>query len=177
MYNFYIFFENFCNFFQNSLTPGGPWGGARGPGGAPPRGYPRWVPLRNNFDVLRFWNILESVFRHNKQKKRDRSGLGDPPGPCTPPKHPPNQPGGPPKVLSVPFFGLLCLNNYSKIFQKRRNFKLFLGGTRLGYPLGGPPRGPWVPPRGPRVSESFGKNCKNSQTIYKKFTFIKIPQI
>ena len=166
MYNFYIFFENFCNFFQNSLTPGGPWGGARGSGGAPPRGYPRWVPLRNNFDVLRFWNILESVFRHNKQKKRDRSGLGDPPGPCTPPKHPPNQPGGPPKVLSVPFFGLLCLNNYSKIFQKRRTSKLFLRGTHLGYPLGGAPPGPLAPPQGsPGVREFWKKLQKFSKII------------
>ena len=40
MYIFYIIFRNFCNFFQNSRTPGDPWGGSRGPGGAPPRGYP-----------------------------------------------------------------------------------------------------------------------------------------
>ena len=63
MYNFYIIFEIFYNFFQTSLTPGYPWGGPRGPGGAPPRGYPTWVPSSNNLNILRFWNILESLFR------------------------------------------------------------------------------------------------------------------
>ena len=60
---------------------------------------------------------------------------------------------GPPKARSVPFFCLFGLNNFSKIFQKRRIFKLLLGGTHVGYPL------------------------KNSQKIYDKFTCLKIPQI
>ena len=46
-----------------------------------------------------------------------------------------------------------------------------------GIPLGGPPRDPPAPPRGPRVSQSSGKNCKNSQQLYKNCTYIKIPQI
>ena len=46
-----------------------------------------------------------------------------------------------------------------------------------GTPPGGPPRGPHSPPRGPRVSQSSGKNCKNSQKLYENFTYIKIPQI
>ena len=45
-----------------------------------------------------------------------------------------------------------------------------------GTPLGGPPRGPHSPLRGPRVSQSSGKNCKNFQKIYENFTYIKIPQ-
>ena len=55
----YIIFLNFCNFFQNCLTPGGPWGGPMGLGGAPPRGYPTWGPSSNILNILRFWNILE----------------------------------------------------------------------------------------------------------------------
>ena len=43
--------------------------------------------------------------------------------------------------------------------------------------LGGPPRGPWSPSRGPQVSQRSGKKCKNSQKLYKKFTCRKIPQI
>ena len=46
-----------------------------------------------------------------------------------------------------------------------------------GTPLGGPPRGPHSPPRGPRVSQSSRKNCKKSQKLYENFTYIKIPQI
>ena len=43
---------------------------------------------------------------------------------------------------------------------------------------GNPPGGdPTAPPRGPRVSQSSGKNCKNSQKLYENFTYIKIPQI
>ena len=38
MIMFFILFENFWNFFQISWTPGGPWGGAKGRGGAPPMG-------------------------------------------------------------------------------------------------------------------------------------------
>ena len=103
MYNFYIIFGKYCNFFQSFVTPGGHWGDCRDPGGAPPRGYPIWVPCRNSLNILRFWNILEWIFRHNKQKKRDRPNLETPPGLCTPPKHPPNWPGGP-KVRVGPIF-------------------------------------------------------------------------
>ena len=56
-------------------------------------------------------------------------------------------------------------------------FKLLLGGTNVAYPLGGAPPGPRGLPRGPRVSESSEKNCKNSQKLYKNCTCIKIPQI
>ena len=59
MNNFYIIFENFCNFFQSSVTPGDPWGTPRGLGGAPPTGYHTRVPPSNNLTILRFWNILE----------------------------------------------------------------------------------------------------------------------
>ena len=45
-----------------------------------------------------------------------------------------------------------------------------------GTPLGGPPRGPLGSPRGPRVSQSSGKNCKNSQKLYKNCSCIKMPQ-
>ena len=45
-----------------------------------------------------------------------------------------------------------------------------------GTPPGGPPRGPHSPPRGPRVSQSSGKNCKNSQKLYKNCSCIKMPQ-
>ena len=44
-------------------------------------------------------------------------------------------------------------------------------------PLGGPPRGPWGLHRGPRVSDSSGKNCKFSQILCENCTCIKIPQI
>ena len=46
-----------------------------------------------------------------------------------------------------------------------------------GTPLGGPPRGPWGPLRGTRVSERSGKNCKKSQKLYRNYTCIKIPHI
>ena len=78
MYNFYIIIKNFCNFFQNSLTPGDPWGGPTGPGGAPPGGVPSISTPRDNLNILRFWNILEYLFRHNKQKNWDRLSLGGP---------------------------------------------------------------------------------------------------
>ena len=88
-----------------------------------------------------------------------------------------HSPRGPPRLGRSRFFCLLYLNNYSKIFQKRRIVKLLLGVTQVGYPLGGAPWGPWGPFRGPRVSPSSGKNCKNSQKLYKKLSCIKIPQI
>ena len=46
-----------------------------------------------------------------------------------------------------------------------------------GTPSGRPPKAPEAPPRGPWVSQSPGKNCKNSQKLYKTFTCIKIAQI
>ena len=61
-------FEIFWNFFQNSVTPGDPWGGLRGLGGAPPRGYPIWVPPSNNLSILRFWNTLENYLGQTSQK-------------------------------------------------------------------------------------------------------------
>ena len=42
--------------------------------------------------------------------------------------------------------------------------------------FGGAPTGPLELPRGPLVSESSGKNFKNSQKLYKKYTCKKIPQ-
>ena len=48
---------------------------------------------------------------------------------------------------------------------------------RRGNPLGGPPQGPWGLPMAPQMSQSSGKNCKNSQILYKNFTCIKILQI
>ena len=65
-----------------------------------------------------------------------------------PPKTPPQLALGPPKVPLVPFFCLLCLNNYSKIFQKRRISKLLLRGTHMVYP-------PWGAPPGPVTCESL----------------------
>ena len=55
--------------------------------------------------------------------------------------------------------------------------KLLPEGTYVGYPFGGAPPGLWSPPRGPKVSQSSGKNCKNSQKYYENCTCIKIPQI
>ena len=66
---------------------------------------------------LRGCSVRQASLCH---KKRDRLYLGGPPGLCTPPKHPPKWPGGPPSFDRSCFFCLLCLNNYSKIFQKRR---------------------------------------------------------
>ena len=93
------------------------------------------------------------------------------------PKTPPQISLGPPRLIRSQFFCLLYLNNYSKIFQKCRMFKLLLGGPNVAYPLGGPPRGPRGLPRGSRVSESSRKNCKNSQILCNNYTCIKIPQI
>ena len=76
-------------------------------------------------------------------------------------------PGKPPKFGRSRFFCLLYLNNYSKMFQKRRIVKSLLGG----------PPGPWDPFRGPQVSQSSGKNCENCQQLYKNCTCIKIRQI
>ena len=86
-------------------------------------------------------------------------------------------PRGPRRFGRSQFFCLLYLHTYSKIFQKHRMLKLLLGGTNVAYPLGGPPRGPWGLHRGPRVSDSSGKNCKFSQILCENCTCIKIPQI
>ena len=75
------------------------------------------------------------------------------------------------KSVGPIFFSLLCLNNYSKIFQKRRIVKLLLGFTQVGYPLGGAPLGPLQ--GSPGVTEFW----KKSQKLYKKLSCIKIPQI
>ena len=170
MYNFYIIFGKICNFFQISGTPGGPWG-------APPRGYPTWVTFSNNLNILRFWNILEQLFRNNKQKKRDQLDLGVPPGQmggCFGGVH---SPGGAQGFVGPVFFAcyvkIIILRYSRNVEYSNYYWKVPMWGT----PLGGPPRGPCSPPRGPRVSQRPGKNCKNSQKLYKKFTCINIPQI
>ena len=83
-----------------------------------------------------------------------------------PPKTPPQMTQGDPKLRSVPFFWLLCSNNYSKIFQKRRMFKLLIGGTYVGYPPGGAPPGTPHPIQGsPGVTEFWGKLKKFPKII------------
>ena len=57
--NFLYIFWEFLQFFPKLSDTRGPLGGPRGPGGAPQGGYPIVVPQSNNFDILRFWNILE----------------------------------------------------------------------------------------------------------------------
>ena len=37
-----------------------------------------WLGAFQCFNILRLWNILEYLFRHNKHKKRDRTKLRDP---------------------------------------------------------------------------------------------------
>ena len=89
-----------------------------------------------------------------------------PPGAKHPPKTPPQLAWGPPRLGQSRFFCLSCLDNYSKIFQKRRIFKLLLGVTRLGYPLGGAPLRPLGPPQGsPGVTEFWKKLQKFSNII------------
>ena len=56
-------------------------------------------------------------------------------------------------------------------------FKLLLGGTYVGYALGGAPPRPLRPPQGSLGVTEFWKKLKKSQKLYKKFTRIKIPQI
>ena len=69
-----------------------------------------------------------------------------------------------PESRLVPFFCLLCLNNYSKIFQKCRISKWSLRGTHVRYPFGGAPPGPLGPPPGvpgcQRVLEKIAKILK-----------------
>ena len=139
------------------MTPGDPWGGPRG---APQRGYPTRLPPSNNLNILRFWNVLENLFRHNTPKKWDRLNLGGPQaswgvfwGV--------RSPEGPPRLCRSHFFCLLCLNKFSKTFQKRRIFKLLLGGTQVGYPpWGGPPKDPGGPPGVPRCHRVLEKIVK-----------------
>ena len=69
---------NFCNFFQNFVTPRDAWGVPGALGGPPRKGYPTWVPPGNNLDILRFWNILELFIKHNKQKNGTYRILGGP---------------------------------------------------------------------------------------------------
>ena len=149
---------NFCNFFQNFVTPRDAWGVPGALGGPPRKGYPTWVPPGNNLDILRFWNILELFIKHNKQKKRDipnlggaRSQLGGCFGGVV-------STGGPPRFGRSRFFCLLCLNNYSKILQKRRISKLLLGGYPCRVPLrGAPPRAPGPPQASLGVPEFWKK--------------------
>ena len=82
-----------------------------------------------------------------------------------PPKTPPQMTQGDPKLRSVPFFWLLCSNNYSKIFQKRRMFKLLLEGTHVGNPIGGAPPGPLGPPEGPPDVTEFWKKLQKFPNI------------
>ena len=103
--------------------------------------------------------------------------MGDPLGLCTPPKHPPRWPGGPPSFDLSPFFCLLCLKNYSKIFQKCRISNLSPEDTYVAYPLGGAPPGSLEPPKGSQGVLEVWKNCNNSQKLYKIFTCRKIPEI
>ena len=105
------------------------------------------------------------MFRQNEQKNRDQFSLGGPPGLRTPPKHPPEWLGAPPKARPVPFFCLFGLNNVSKIFQKQRIFKLLLGGTHVGYPLGGAPPRPLRPPQGSLGVTEFWKKLQKFPKI------------
>ena len=85
---------------------------------------------------------------------------------------------GPLRLGRSRVFCLLCLNNYSKIFQKHTSFKPLIGGAFVGYPpWGGPPGDPTAPPGVPGCHRAPEKNCKNSQILYENFTYIKIPQI
>ena len=95
--------------------------------------------------------------------------------------HPPKTP--PPIGLGDPWgpIGLVFFACYASIIILRysRNVELsnyWWGVPMCGTPLGGPPRGPLGSPRGPRVSQSSGKNCKNSQKLYKNCSCIKMPQ-
>ena len=82
-------------------------------------------------------------------------GPNGPRGPPTPmgglaaPQTPPYWCGGTPRSGRSHVFCLLCLNNYSKTFQKSRIFKLLLEGTQVANPLGGAPPRPLGPPQGP----------------------------
>ena len=85
--------------------------------------------------------------------------------------------GGTPGSVRSNFFCLLCLNNYSKIFQKRRTFKLLLEGTQVGNPLGGAPLRPLGPPQGPPGVLEIWKKLQVFPKIIYKITCTKIPQI
>ena len=94
-----------------------------------------------------------------------------------PPKTPPQLALGPPKAPSVPFFCLLCLNNYSKIFQKRRISKLLLRGTHMGYPpWGGPPWAPRAPPGVPGCQKVLEKIAKILKKYIKNLHASKYPK-
>ena len=84
--------------------------------------------------------------------------------------------GGPPSIDRSRFFGSLCLNNYSKIFQKRRIFKLLLEGTQVGNPLGGAPPRPLGPPQGPPgVLEIWKKLQIFPKIMYKNYMHQNTP--
>ena len=86
-------------------------------------------------------------------------------------------PGGPPRFTQSRLF---CCYALITILRYSRNIECsnFGWGVPMWVtPLGGPPRGPCCPPRGPQVSQSSGKNCKNSQKLKENCMCIKIPQI
>ena len=75
---------------------------------------------------------------------------------------------GPPRLGRFLFFCFLFLNNYFKIFQKRKMFSLLLGGYPCGVtPWGGPPRPMGPPERSPSVTEFWKKLQKFSKNILK----------
>ena len=86
-----------------------------------------------------------------------------------PPKTPPRWPGGPPRSYRSRFFCLFCLNNYSKVFQKRRIFKLLLEGLQVGHPLGGAPPRPLGPPQWPPNVLEIWKKLQKFPKIILKF--------
>ena len=77
-------------------------------------------------------------------------------------------PGGPPRLNRSLFLCLFGLNNYSKIFQKRRIFKLLLGGTHVGYPLRGAPPRPLRAPQGSLDVAEFWKKLQKFPKIIQK---------
>ena len=100
--NFLYNFWEFLQFFPELSDTRGPLGGPQG-------GYPTWVPLSNNLNILRFWNILEWLVGHNKPKKRDQPSLGGPQS-YAPPQNTPPIELGPPQGLVGPIFLLIMSN-------------------------------------------------------------------
>ena len=156
------------HFFLELYDTRGPQGGGtRGLGGAPQGGTPTWAPSRYNSNILRFWNNLELFFKHNKQKNGTDCTWGSSRanGGCF------GGVLGPQEPLSLDwsrFLYLLCLDDYSKTFQKRRIFDLLLEGAHVGVPpWGGPPEAPGTHPGAPgchRVLEKIAKILKNYKT-------------
>ena len=151
------------DFFPELCDTRGPLGGLRGLGGAPPRGVPQTgTPPA----IIRIFYVSGISFNNylgiiSKKNGTDRTS-GAPQG-YAPPQNTPPIGLGPPGLGRSRFLGLICLHNYSKIFQKHRLFNFLLGGPRRG----SPPWGGQGPPRGPQKSQSFGKNSQNSKILYK----------